>query len=139
MLNKMSASVAGPVEKPLMQVQVTTGGTVHGPEDFIQRIEEETKSILSRFAPQIMSVEVHFTDENGAKKGSNDKRCLMEARCSGRPSVAVDAESSTIEGAFHVAAGKLQRLLESSLGKVDGHKGGDTIRGGNHLERDASE
>jgi ribosome-associated translation inhibitor RaiA len=108
-----------------MQVQVNTDANIKGHVELIRLVEAEVRHTLSRFADQIMRVEVHLTDENGAKHGRTDKRCMMEARCSGRPSVAVSDESATIEGAFHGAAKKLQRLLESHLGKSDAHKGGE--------------
>jgi ribosome-associated translation inhibitor RaiA len=128
--------MADPSVKPLMHIQVTTDSNIQGHEELIQFVETETRNVLGRFADQIMSVEVHFTDENGAKHGSHDKRCLMEARCSGRPPVAVSDESATIDGAFHGAAKKLQRLLESSLGKAEAHKGGETIRHEDSAERE---
>ena len=122
--------------KPLMHIQVTTDANIQGHEELIERVEVEVRHVLGRFAHQIMSVEVHFTDENSAKHGSHDKRCLMEARCSGRPPVAVSNESATIEGSFHGAMKKLQRLLESSLGKAEAHKGGETIRHEDSAERE---
>jgi len=82
-----------------------------------------------------MSVEIHFTDENGSKHGSADKRCLIEVRCSGRSPVVVKDENATIESCFHDAIKKLQRLLESTLGKADAHKGGETIRHEDIAER----
>ena len=133
MSKKMKAAAVEQFGKPLMHIQVTTDAKIQGHEEFIQRVEVEVRRVLSRFANQIMSVEVHFTDENGAKHGSADKRCLMEARCSGRPPVAVSDENATIEGAFQGAAKKLQRLLESSLGKAETHKGGETIRTDNRV------
>ena len=134
MSQNMNSAVAEKFGKPLMHIQVTTDANIQGHEELIQFVEAETRHALSRFAHQIMSVEVHFTDENGAKHGSNDKRCLMEARCSGRHPIAVSDESDTIKGAFHGAVKKVLRLLESSLGKADAHKGGETIRKQNLTE-----
>ncbi len=136
MSKSRNAAMADPSVKPLMHIQVTTDANIQGHEELIERVEVEVRHVLGRFAHQIMSVEVHFTDENGAKHGSHDKRCLMEARCSGRPPVAVSNESATIEGSFHGAMKKLQRLLESSLGKAEAHKGGESIRKENNTERE---
>jgi len=134
MSNKMNASVIEPFQKPLMHIQVTTGDNIHGREELIHYVETETRHFLSRFANHIMGIEIHFTDENGAKHGKGDKRCLMEARCSGHPPVAVSDESSTIKGSFHGATKKLQHLLESNFGKSEAHKGGETIRKENLAE-----
>ena len=103
MSKSRNAAMADPSVKPLMHIQVTTDSNIQGHEELIERVEVEVRHVLGRFAHQIMSVEVHFTDENSAKHGSHDKRCLMEARCSGRPPVAVSNESATIEGSFHGA------------------------------------
>ena len=136
MSKKMNTALAEQVEKPLMHIQVTTDANIQGHEELIQFVETETRNVLGRFANQIMSVEVHFTDENGAKHGSADKRCLMEARCSGRRPVAVSDESDTIKSCFHGAVKKMQRLLESNLGKAEAHKGGETIRDEDPVERE---
>ena len=80
---------------------------------------------LSGFSDQITRVEVHFSDEKGGKAGTGDKRCLLEARPAGRQPVAVSHEASTLEEALDGAAGKLRRLLESTLGRLHDHKGGE--------------
>ena len=134
MLNANAVEYSG---TPDIHILVTTDSSIQGHEELIQWVEAETRRMLGHFASQIMSIEVHFTDENGVKSGSDDKRCLMEARCSGRPPVAVSDESPTIKGSFHGAVKKLQRLLASSFGKAGSHKGGDTIRKENKVERDS--
>jgi hypothetical protein len=75
---------------------------------------------------------VHLSDENANKSGGSDKRCLIEARLEGRqPEVASD-EAATLEGAYSGATRKLQRVLESSLGKRGHVKGAETIRTSDH-------
>ena len=57
-------------------------------------------------------------------------RCLIEARLEGRkPEVASD-RADTLQGAFSGAVRKLQRALQSTLGKVNHVKGTNTIRAG---------
>ncbi len=136
MSKKTKAAVVVQFGKPFLHIQVTTDTNIQGHEELIQWVETETRHALSRFAHQIMSVEVHFTDENGHKHGSGDKRCLMEARCSGRSPVAASNESATVTDAFHGAVKKLQHLLNSSLDKAKTHKGGKTIRHENPDERE---
>ena len=137
MTKQDNADVINKFGEHTIHIQVTTDANIQGHEDLIQRVTAEARYVLSRFAKQIMSLEIHFTDEDGSKHGNVDKRCLMEVRCSGRTPVAVSNESSTIEGAFRGAMKKLQNLLTSILGKADGHKGVKSIRTESHAEPQA--
>ncbi len=112
-----------------MQIQVNTDDNIEGREELIQHVGAEMRNSLGRFSDQITRIEIHLSDENAGKSGSNDKRCLMEARLAGRKPEAVSHEANTIEEAFNGAAGKLRRSLESTLGRLTDHKGGATIRG----------
>ena len=90
----------------------------------------EIHTRLDRFSQHITRIEVHLSDENADKSGESDKRCLIEARLEGRqPEVASD-QAATIEGAYSGAAKKLQRALETTLGRLSQLKGSDTIRTG---------
>jgi ribosome-associated translation inhibitor RaiA len=111
-----------------MQIQVNTDHNIEGREGLARHIEADVRAALGRFGDQITRVEVHLSDENGAKSGNDDKRCRMEARCAGRQPVAVSHDATTLQGAYDGAAKALQRLLESTLGKSHRHKGGASIR-----------
>ncbi len=106
-----------------MQVQVNTDNNIDGRDEFIRRVEAEVEGTLGRFADQITRVEVHLSDVNAAKGGGDDKRCLMEARLAGRQPVAVSHEAATLEEAVDGAADKMKRSLDSTLGRLGGHKG----------------
>ncbi len=106
-----------------MQVQVNTDNNIDGRDEFIRRVEAEVEGTLGRFADQITRVEVHLSDANAAKSGGDDKRCLMEARLAGRQPVAVSHEAATLEEAVDGAADKMKRSLDSTLGRLGGHKG----------------
>ncbi len=112
-----------------MQVQVNTDDNIEGREELVQRVEADIRDSLGRFSDQITRIEIHLSDENAGKSGSNDKRCLIEARLAGRKPEAVSHEGDSIEVALNGATGKLRRALESSLGRLTDHKGGSTIRG----------
>ena len=62
---------------------------------------------------------VHLGDENGSKNGSNDKRCMMEARLDGRPPIAVTHQAPTLDQAMNAAAEKLERSIDSMLGRLN--------------------
>lgn len=112
-----------------MQIQVNTDRNVEGHERLARYIEDKVRAALSQFGDQITRVEVHLSDETGAKSGGADKRCLLEARPAGRQPLAVSHEAATVEDAFGGAATKLQHLLKSTLGRAQDHKGGESIRG----------
>lgn len=111
-----------------MQIQVNTDDNIEGRESLVRYVEAEVGNILSRFKDQVTRVEIHLSDENAAKPGTSDKRCLMEARPAGRPPVAVSHEAASLEDAWTGAAKKMLRLLESTLGRVSDRKGGASIR-----------
>jgi ribosome-associated translation inhibitor RaiA len=105
-----------------MTIQFNTDSNVKVSEKqrdpLISLISEE----LSRFSNQITRVEVHLTDENGDKKGLNDKRCMIEARLSGMNPVAVTNHANTYEQAVEGAVVKLKTSLNNILGRLGNHK-----------------
>lgn len=101
-----------------MQIQVNTDNHIQNDVSVSRHVETAVESALARFANQITRVEAHLHDRNADKKGSNDKHCLLEARLEGRPPIAVSSDAETIALAVNGAAKKLQRALESSLGRL---------------------
>jgi hypothetical protein len=67
-----------------MQVQVNTDHHIKGDEALATSVRATVESALRRSSDYITRVEVHLSDENGDKRGQNDKRCVMEARLEGR-------------------------------------------------------
>ncbi len=104
-----------------MQVLTHTDNSVHGDARMSEIVETVVIGALERFAAQITRVDVHLSDENQAKGGDDDKRCLMEAKVEGRPSLAVSHKAATLEEAINGAADKLARSLESSLSRLRAH------------------
>lgn len=111
-----------------MHIQINTDDNVVGGDTLVARVKADVAAALERFGDHITRVEVHLSDENAKKPGTADKRCLIEARPSGRQPVAVSDQAATIEDAVAGAAGKMQRSLESTFGKHGDHKGGASIR-----------
>lgn len=105
-----------------MLIQINTDKNIDGDEKLTQRTEEQVKNTLNRFADQITRIELHLSDENSDKKlGTEDKRCLMEARVAGLQPVSASHQAMTVEQAVDGAAKKLRRSLESTLGRLDRH------------------
>jgi ribosome-associated translation inhibitor RaiA len=108
-----------------VQVQINTDKHVDaktGP------MEDELLDALARFDDQLVRVEVHLSDQNGDKPGTDDQRCTMEARLAGLKNVVVTHSAGTVYDAFNGALEKLSRQLDSTLGKVAARRGRDSIR-----------
>ena len=108
-----------------MQVQINTARGVDVTTDWM---EEEILDSLGRFSEQLVRVEVHLTDQNGEKPGTDDQRCVMEARLAGLKTVAVTHSAGNIHDAYNGALTKLNRSLDTTLAKVENRRGRDTIR-----------
>lgn len=93
--------------------------TVH--EEFRAKLKENITGKLNRFAEHISRVEVHLSDDNGAKKGQDDKKCLLEARVEGRTSVVVTASGNNYELAVAGALDKLRASLDKIFDKLQNH------------------
>ncbi|MBW3549257.1 MAG: HPF/RaiA family ribosome-associated protein [Proteobacteria bacterium] len=101
-----------------MIIQLNTDSHIKGDESLASHVETVVEGVLGRFSGQITRVEVHLSDVNAGKAGSNDKHCTMEARVDGRPPAAATEDAETVRDAINGAAHKLKRVLDSSLGKL---------------------
>lgn len=111
-----------------MQIQVNTDDHIQGREALAERVSGEVARFVGRFSERITRIEVHLGDENAAKSGADDKRCLIEARLAGRQPIAVTHHAATLKAALNGAGKKLRDALDSVLGREHDHKGGATIR-----------
>ena len=109
-----------------MDIQINTDETIEDSEALARKVEAEIATVLDRFSDQIGRVEVHLSDRNSARDGVDDMRCVMEVRPPGMDPVAVTHDADSVESAYSGAVRKLQRLLETSLGKLGDRKGGPT-------------
>jgi hypothetical protein len=101
-----------------MQVQVNSDRSVKVNDEFSRLVEITVNNSLARFDDRITRVEVHLSDVNNGKSGSDDKRCLIEDRPAGRDPVVVTNEAATLEESLRGASDKLQRLLSSLFGRL---------------------
>ena len=108
-----------------MIIQVNTDSNIEGDSELAQRIDTEVGNSLERFGEQITRVEVHLSDENSEKKsGTEDKRCLLEARIAGLQPLAVSHQAATFEQAVDGAVDKLIRSVDATRGTRDDQKWG---------------
>ncbi len=104
-----------------MQVQINSDKQVVIDAELAGSIEGDLRRALGRFEKQLTRLEVHLSDLNSSsKRGSRDKRCLLEARPAGQKPVSVAFESANVEQALRGAVGKMKRLLETLFGKSFG-------------------
>jgi len=111
-----------------MQIQVNASNGIENKEALERWADAEIKDNLSRFAEEVTRVEVHLSDETTGKSGGGDKRCTMEARLAHHQPVAVTHDAPMLDEAFRGAAGKLKRLLEHTLAKLDNKRDRESIR-----------
>src|SRR5271163_4324359 len=101
-----------------MQIQINSDKNILVNAELRNLIEADLHRLLDRFETHLTRVEVHLSDENADKPGPRDKRCLLEARPKSRPPLTVTDASADVQTAVSSAAGKMQRLLETTFGRL---------------------
>lgn len=104
-----------------MEIQINTDNHIEGREELFSEVAALVEETLARFGEQVTRVEVHLTDENSAKPGEDDKRCVMEARLAGLQPLAVTSQGATLRQAIAGAAEKLRKALGRTLGRLRTH------------------
>lgn len=111
-----------------MHIEISTDRNIDGDADLRQRVSDDVEAALSRFSDHLTRIEVHLSDVNADKGGSDDIRCVMEARPAGQGPVAVTHEAATVPEACRGAASKLHRLLDKQFSRQEARRGRETIR-----------
>lgn len=101
-----------------MKIQLHTDRNIQHDESLTEHVDSVVSKALERFGAQVSRVEVHLRDLNAGKAGLGDKHCVMEARLEGRQPVVVSHDADKVREAVNGAAQKLQRLLDSTLGRL---------------------
>jgi hypothetical protein len=102
-----------------MKIQVNSDSSLAIDQTMTADTESVLLSQLDRFSGHLTRLEVHLSDVNAERGGSNDKRCLLEARPSGRDPVIVTHDGPSIALATRGAAQKMNRLLTSLFGRLE--------------------
>ena len=100
-----------------MNIHINTGHNIQSSETLIAKFSSIIESSLSRMSDHITSVQAHLSDEDGEKKGKNDKRCMLEARLEGRQPLVVTDNAATLNQALDGAINKLINMIESIRGR----------------------
>ncbi|RDC57648.1 HPF/RaiA family ribosome-associated protein [Pedobacter chinensis] len=101
-----------------MTIQLNTDKNLTIHQEYEDKIQTQITEALSRFSDLITRLEVHLSDENGSKDGLEDKRCLLEARISGKEPIAVTNVGNNYDLAITGALTKLKSTLETVAGKM---------------------
>lgn len=104
-----------------MQIQTNTDNHIEGHEALAAHVQSVVEKTLRHAQDRITRVEVHLGDESRGRAGTEDKRCVMEARIEGRQPVAVTQNAASIHQAIDGAARKLKAALDTALGRQSNH------------------
>jgi ribosome-associated translation inhibitor RaiA len=100
-------------------IQINTDSSIEGDAELVQQITAVVSNSLERFSEQVTRVEIHLSDEDSESKfGTDDKRCLLEARLAGLQPISVSDQAATLEQAVGGAVEKLERSLDSTIGRL---------------------
>jgi ribosome-associated translation inhibitor RaiA len=102
-----------------MQIQINSDHHISASPELAARIQAIVRDSLERYSDRITRVEVHLNDLNSVKGGSQDKRCLMEARVAGFGPIDVNHEAPSLDLAIDGAMEKLERAISHRLGKIE--------------------
>jgi ribosome-associated translation inhibitor RaiA len=106
-----------------MQILINSDKNIKMHAELSSLIDADLHRFLDRFDSQLTRIEVHVSDQNAGKSGPDDKRCLIEARTKDHSSLTVTDNASDVQASVIGAAGKMQRLLETTFGRLaDKHK-----------------
>ena len=102
-----------------MLIKINTDSNIQGDEALAKQAEALLSGTFEHFGEQLTRVEVHLSDQSSDKKsGTDDKRCLLEARLAGLHPIAASHQAATLEQAIEGAAEKLKHSLDSVLGRL---------------------
>ncbi len=117
-----------------MNIQINTGHNIQGNEALIAKFSSTIKSALIRMSDHITKVEVHLKDEDGNKKGKNDKRCMIEAHLEGRQPIVVTEHANNLNQALDGAIDKLINMIETIFGRQNDRRRGKTKQSAHKLK-----
>ncbi len=104
-----------------MTIQLNSDKNLDIHEDFEDTLKQMITTGLAHVSDHITRIEVHLSDQNGAKAGIDDKRCVLEARQEGKQPIAVSADGNTHEQSLKAAIQKLKVSLETIIGRQRNH------------------
>lgn len=101
-----------------MQIQVNSDHNIDGGEDLAAYVTSNLTDQFDRFKNAITRIEVYLSDENAAKSGGKDKKCLLEARIANHQPLAVTHHADSLHQAIDGASDKLLRAISNMAGRM---------------------
>lgn len=101
-----------------MIIIFNTDHNIQAGDFFTSPLESILLDKLEKYNRKITKLEVHLTDENGKKKGVDDKRCLLEAHIDKMEPTIGSCLSDTYESSLIGAIKNLKASLETKLGRL---------------------
>jgi len=101
-----------------MKIQFNTDKNIQGTEVLETIVYDKINHALKHYDEKITRIEVHLSDENADKGGSDDIQCKIEARLEGLQPVIVVSKSGTKEKALDSAVDKMKSALSTIMGKM---------------------
>lgn len=112
-----------------MHIQMNSDSSLAVTDALTEQVESILTRELKHHKQDISRVEVHLSDVNSDRGGSDDKRCLLEARLAGMQPITAEDRAGTIELAINNAAERLGRAVDNAVGKAaHSHTRNDSIK-----------
>jgi ribosome-associated translation inhibitor RaiA len=105
-----------------MEININTDNTIDRHQGLDERVRSNVEASIGRFGEHVRRVDVHVSNENSQKHEDGSNYCMMEARVSGYAPVVVHAHAENLQLSISNAASKLQRALDSALGRLNDKK-----------------
>lgn len=105
-----------------MHIEIHTDNHIQQHDALRTLVQTAIESSLERHRGKVTRVDVHLSDENGPKRGEDDIRCGIEVRMERMEPVVVSHKATEIESALSGATDKLERMLESKLGRMEANR-----------------
>ncbi|KAB0628459.1 HPF/RaiA family ribosome-associated protein [Acinetobacter gandensis] len=102
-----------------MNIEIRTDKNIPNSDRLITYVRAELNEEFQRHSERITHFSVHLSDENGDKGGSDDIKCMIEARPAGLKPVVVNHRGHNVDTAIHGAIDRLKRSLEHLFEKKE--------------------
>ena len=102
-----------------MNIEIRTDKNIQNSDRLIGYVRAELNEEFQRHSERITHFSVHLSDENGAKGGDDDLKCMIEARPAGLKPVVVNHRGHNVDTAIAGAIDRLKRSLEHVIEKTE--------------------
>ena len=102
-----------------MNIEIRTDKNIQNSERLVSYVRAELNEEFQRHSERITHFSVHLSDENGAKGGDDDIKCMIEARPAGLKPVVVNHRGHNLDTAIAGAIDRLKRSLEHVIEKTE--------------------